>query len=76
MPHADKSREATLRKIARRRGYQLERCRRRDPLAKGFGKYRLIDTATGEVHGGDGPGGYTLDLHAVQRILDAGRPAG
>jgi hypothetical protein len=31
-----------------------------------------LDAATGEVHGGDAPGGYGLDLGAVQQILDAG----
>jgi hypothetical protein len=62
-----------LRKIAARRGYRLERNRRRDPQALGYGKYRIIDTLTGEVYGADAPGGYGLDLNAVQTILDAGR---
>jgi hypothetical protein len=73
MPHAEKPREATLRKIARRRDYRLERCRRRDPQASGFGLYRLTDTRTGEVFGADAPGGFGLDLDAVAAILDRGR---
>jgi len=73
MSHAEKPREATLRKIARRRDYRLERCRRRDPQASGFGLYRLTDTRTGEVYGVDAPGGYGLDLDAVAALLDRGR---
>jgi hypothetical protein len=47
--------------------------RRRDPHSLGWGLYRLTDTLTGEVYGGDAPGGYGLDLDAVQTILDRGR---
>ena len=42
MTGTDKVREIRLRRTADRRGYRLERCRRRDPHALGYGTYRLI----------------------------------
>jgi hypothetical protein len=75
MPRDDKGREVVLRRVAARQGLRLERSRRRDHRALGYGKYRIIDTVTGEVYAGDGPGGYSLDLDAVESILDRGRPA-
>jgi hypothetical protein len=72
MTRAGKAREVVLRRVAARRGFRIERSRRRDPLALGFGRYRILDAATGEVVAGDGPGGYGLDLDAVQEILDKG----
>lgn len=44
-----KSYETRVRRTAARRGLRLERSRRRDPLATGFGKYRVVDASTGEV---------------------------
>lgn len=73
MPHAEKAREVALRKIANRRGLRVERSRRRDPLAQGWGLYRVVDAETDQVVAGDGPGGYALDLDGVQTILDRGR---
>jgi hypothetical protein len=70
-----KSREVVLRRKAARRGYRLERCRRRDPLALGFGLYRLVDTKTGKMYGADAPGDYGLTLDLVQAIINAGRLA-
>jgi hypothetical protein len=37
-----KSDEIRVRRILERRGLRLERCRRRDPAAKGFGLYRVV----------------------------------
>jgi hypothetical protein len=69
----DKSREVILRRRAGRRGLRVERSRRRDTAALGYGLYRIVDTLTGTVYGGEAPGGYGLDLDAVERILDQGR---
>jgi hypothetical protein len=55
----DKVREIRLRRTAERRGHRLERCRRRDPWAVGYGKYRLC------------PGPYTLTLDDVETALSA-----
>ena len=41
METAEKVRENRLRRVADRRGYQLEKCRRRDKLAVDYGLYRL-----------------------------------
>jgi hypothetical protein len=69
----DKAREVVLRRTAARRGFRLERSRRRDHLAQGYGLYRIIDAATGEVYAGGGPGGYALTLDGVEQALNAGR---
>ena len=39
---SDKVREIVLRRAAARQGLRLEKCRRRDPRAIGFGRYRLV----------------------------------
>lgn len=64
MTGTEKVREIRLRHTAARRGYRLERCRRRDPHAIGYGKYRLLNTAA------DAPTtGYTLTLDDVENAL-------
>jgi hypothetical protein len=35
--------EARIRRMAKRQGLQLQKSRHRDPLARGFGKYWLVD---------------------------------
>jgi hypothetical protein len=44
----------------------------RDPRGLGCGKYRIIDTLTGEIYAGAGPGDYTLTLDECEEILDRG----
>jgi hypothetical protein len=61
--------EVILRRRAGRRGLRVERSRRRDTAALGYGLYRIVDTLTGEVYAGDGPGGYALTLSQVEQIL-------
>jgi len=43
----DKSRENRARRVAERRGYRLEKSRRRDPRSVGYGQYQLVDPSTG-----------------------------
>jgi hypothetical protein len=62
-----------LRRVAARQGLRLERSRRRDPRSLGYGKYRIVDTLTGEIYAGAGPGDYTLTLDECEEILDRGR---
>ena len=72
---SDKAREVTLRRRAERRLLRLERCRRKDPAAAGWGTYRLIDSVTGEVFAAsDDPrdGGYGLSLDMVAELLTPG----
>jgi hypothetical protein len=44
-----KVRENRARRIAQRRGYRLEKSRRRDPLCPDYGLYQLISAATGSA---------------------------
>ena len=46
MTITDKGRENRARRIAERRGYRLEKSRRRDPRATDYGRYQLIDAVT------------------------------
>jgi len=43
----NKSRENRARRVAERRGFRLEKSRRRDPRSVGYGQYQLIDPSTG-----------------------------
>ena len=68
---ADKVREDRIRRAASRLGYRLEKSRRRNPGAIGYGTFWLVDRHTGNVATwgpGDSHGhGYTLD--AVEKWL-------
>lgn len=52
---------------------RLTRSRRRDPLALGFGLYRLERADTDEVVLGDGPGGFAATLDEVEAFLNRPR---
>jgi len=61
MAQDEKVRENRLREVARRRGYELKKSRRRDPLAIDFGRWYLsrmsingIDTQRVELESLDG----------------------
>jgi hypothetical protein len=73
MARDDKAREVILRRRAGCRGLRVERSRRRDTAALGYGLYRIVDSVTGEIYAGDGPGGYALTLSQVEQILGRGR---
>ena len=65
----EKVRENRVRRVAARRGYELRKSRRRDPLAVDYGHWYLTrgsinGMATGRVTGFD-------DLDAVEAFLDA-----
>jgi hypothetical protein len=51
----------------------LQRSRRRDSRALGYGLYRIVDSESGEIYAGDGPGGYALTLRQAEAILERGR---
>lgn len=72
--------EARLRRTAERQGFRLEKSKLRDPSAKGFGTFQLVNKATGEKITGrntgpvgkfytDVDGNYGLLLDRVHRIL-------
>ena len=64
-----KSDEIRVRRILERRGLRLERCRRRDPEAAGFGLYR-VTTAAGVPLTGDG---YTMTLERAEAWCEKSR---
>jgi hypothetical protein len=68
---ADKTRENRLRRIAARQGLSLRKSPRRDPNALGYGTYMLADSTTRRVVAMDWnlPGGYGLDLEAIEEVL-------
>ena len=59
---SDKVRENRLRRMAERQGLILEKSRRRDRRALGFGKYRLVTDSRQRVD-------YTHTMDDVERIL-------
>ena len=70
MDSHEKVRENRMRRMAERQGYRLIRSRRRDPLALGYGKYRIepVESAL-EAAGFESPGGWGLTLDEVEARL-------
>lgn len=66
----DKRREARLRRVAATMGLGLRKSRARDPLRLDYGRYRIVRVETDYVVAGRFPFGYTLDLDAVEDVLD------
>jgi hypothetical protein len=66
---AEKIRENRLRRVLQRRGYQLQKSKRRDPNAFDFGGYMIIDPQTGAVVAGGSPRPFSLDLDDVEAWL-------
>jgi hypothetical protein len=74
MDTAERVRENRLRRMADRQGLRLEKSRRRDPRAVDYGKYMIVDQATGAVVVGTGPiGRPTWDLDQVEAWLMSDR---
>jgi len=66
----DKVRENRLRRMAERQGLALQKCRRRDPRALGFGTYRLVDPLRNRVVASiQSMGDYGYDLADVEQFL-------
>ncbi len=62
--------ENRLRRIAERRGYSLEKSRRRDPKAPDFGRFRLVDVKEKRTVFGGEPFLFSASLEEVERWLD------
>ena len=60
--------ENRLRRMAKRQGLRLVKARRRDPLALDYGRFSLVDAASGEVVLGG-----TRDIAQVETQLRDGR---
>ena len=67
--NAEKVRENRLRRVAERRGLALQKCRRRDSRAIGYGGYRIIDSLKNNVVAGAHPRDYSFSLDAVEKWL-------
>jgi len=68
MNDSDKVRENRMRRIAKRRGYVLTRCRYRDPRAIGYGGYILADIQNRAVLG-TSPHEYSATLDDVEEFF-------
>jgi hypothetical protein len=69
MDTAEKIRENRIRRMAERRGLQLQKSRRRDPQAWDYSTYRLIDAGANAVVASSGPGDYGMDLDEIEAWL-------
>ena len=66
----EKVHENKLRRMAQRQGLILQKSRRRDPNAHGYGLYALIDAGTGGVVHPAAPWGpHTMTLDDVENWL-------
>jgi hypothetical protein len=61
--------ENLIRRVARRRGMELQRSRTRDPQGVDKGLYRLTDFRTRAVVAGGDAWGCAWDLHQVAQYL-------
>lgn len=66
----NRRREARLRRFAAELGLVLRKSRARDPNRMDFGRYRVEDPERCCVVAGRFPYGYTLDLDAVEEVLE------
>jgi hypothetical protein len=69
---AEKSWENRLRREAARQGLRLEKSRKRNPKAAGFGTYRLVDAGSGAIVASKHGTGWGLSLREVERQLGRG----
>jgi hypothetical protein len=66
--------ENRLRRMAARQGLRLEKSRRRDPHALGFGTYQLVWIDTNELAASGGnPEGYGMHLDEIETALKEDR---
>ncbi len=66
----ENTREKRLRRAALRQGLQLAKSPRRDPYARGFGRYRIENpNRGGAVVAGGAPYDYSLTLDQVEDVL-------
>jgi hypothetical protein len=65
----DKVKENRVRRAVARRGYQLQKARRRDPKGFDYGTFQIIDPWTNEFIHGDITRGYGLSLDDVETWL-------
>lgn len=74
MEPAAKARENRARRVARRRGYQIKKCPRHDPLSRGYGTFCIFNDA-GRIVAGD-YAWYGMTIGEVEEWLDQPRKEG
>jgi hypothetical protein len=76
MPNnTDKNLEAAMYRMAKRKGFQLQKCRSRHAEAPDCGIYRLVNPHLNAV-ALNGPGNYGLTLDEVAEYLRKAEPLG
>ena len=72
----DKTYENRVRRQVGRRGYRLEKSRRKDPKAWDYGTYQIVDVATSAIVGAyfDVGQGYGLSIEDVEEWLEGDTP--
>ena len=65
----DKVRENRARRAVARRGYELQKTRRRDPQAFDYQTYQVVDAISGKLILGDKRRGFGLSLADVEAWL-------
>lgn len=65
----EKVHENRVRRMARRQGLELRKSGRRDPLALDFGRYVLVDAASGAIVAGEAAGRHAWTLEDIERYL-------
>ena len=70
MSENSKVRENRLRRIAERRGFLIQKSKRRDPKAIDFGGYMLIDARTNSVVLGATSFAFSADLDEIEDYLN------
>ena len=66
----DKVRENRLRRMAERQGYILQKSKRRDPRARDFGLYTIVDADTNGVIAQRGGSASGLNIDQVEAWLN------
>lgn len=69
----NKVRENRLRRLLSRRGYRLVKTRRRDPAARDYARFLIIDTTTNGVVAGAQPFAFSLTMDDVEAWLERNR---
>jgi hypothetical protein len=69
MVDVEKVREARLRRMCDRRGFRLDKSRRRDPNAIGFGGFKVVDSRDNVVLGHVGHE-FSATLDEIETWLD------
>lgn len=66
---ADSRRRSRIQYLAQRLGFHVEKCRRRDPDAEGYGTYEVVDVRSKAIVAAGASGRYGLSLQQCKNFL-------